>query len=133
MTPTARSLGLLRESGFICEAVEKWIPRLNRRRDLFGGFDILAIHGTRREVVLIQTTSAGHVADRVAKVQRLPVLPAILAAGVKVSIHGWAYRDGRWRCRIEEIHAADLPAVVVSSLPRRARRWRPVDLFGAVG
>ncbi len=33
MTPTARSLALLRRSGYLAAVVEKWIPRINRRRD----------------------------------------------------------------------------------------------------
>ena len=35
MTPTAASLDLLRRSGFLCEVVERWLPKVNVRRDLF--------------------------------------------------------------------------------------------------
>jgi hypothetical protein len=55
MTPTGRSLTLMRRSGYLAAVVETWIPHVNRRRDLFGLFDVLAVHPVRREMVLIQT------------------------------------------------------------------------------
>jgi hypothetical protein len=37
----------------------------------------------RREVALIQTTTADHLADRLTKVKATPELPGLLAAGCK--------------------------------------------------
>ena len=113
--------------------VESWIPRINRRRDLFRFADVLAIHPVRREIVLVQTTTAGHLAHRLAKVQGIPELAAILAAGVKVSVHGWARRGGSWHCRIVDVVQADLPAVIVAELPRRPRAWKQQSLFMGPG
>ena len=40
MSPTARSLRYLRECGHVADVVERWIPRANVRRDLFGVIDV---------------------------------------------------------------------------------------------
>ena len=126
MTPTARSLALLRRSGYLAAVVEKWLPKINRRRDLFGCFDVLAIHPVRREVALVQTTTVGNLSSRLAKVKAAADLPAILAAGVKVQVHGWKGN----RIKIVEVRAEDLAAVVVCSPPRRGRRFHQGNLFG---
>ena len=122
MSSTARTLALMRRCGYLAAVVECWIPRINRRRDLFRFADVLAVHPVRREIALVQTTTADHLADRLAKVQGIPELPAILAAGVKVSVHGWTRRGGRWVCKIVQIRAEDLSPIVVCNLPRRRCR-----------
>ena len=48
MTTIGRTLDLLRRCGFICAVVESWIPRIDRRRDLFRFADVLAAHPVRR-------------------------------------------------------------------------------------
>ncbi len=119
MTPTGRTLDLLRQSGYLAAVVESWIPHLNRWRDLFRFADVLAVHPVRREIALVQVTTADHLAHRLAKVQGIPELPAILAAGVKVMVHGWARCGGKWHARIVEVVQADLQPVVVDGPPRR--------------
>jgi hypothetical protein len=133
MTPTARTLNLLRRSGYLAAVVETWIPRINRRRDLFRFADVFAVHPVRREIVLVQTTTAGHLAQRLAKVRGIPELPAILASGVKVSVHGWARCGGSWHPRIVEVIAADLQPVTVADLPRSPRAWKQALLFADPG
>lgn len=130
VSPTARTLDLLRKSGYLAAVTERWVPGANIRRDLFGCFDVLAIHPVRREVVLVQTTTAGNLSSRVAKVKASPNTPAILAAGVIVQVHGWKLLDGRWQAKIVGIRAEDLEAVVVCPLPRRGRRLQQGSLFG---
>jgi hypothetical protein len=129
MSPTARTLHLCRRSGYLCGVVESWIPHLNRRRDLFGGFDVFAAHPVRREVVLIQSTTADHLAGRLAKVKAVAQLPGLLAAGCKVQVHGWTQRGTRWRVEIVEIRPGDLGSVVLQALGRRRRRERQPELF----
>jgi hypothetical protein len=96
-THPARILRLLRRSGHVTAVVERWIPHANRRRDLFGVADVLAIHPVRREVV--QVTTADHLANRLAKVQAAVELPGLLAAGCGVQLHGWRRPavGGAWR------------------------------------
>jgi hypothetical protein len=36
VTPTARTMSALREAGYTPAVVERWLPRLNIRQDLFG-------------------------------------------------------------------------------------------------
>jgi len=131
MTPTARTLKLLRAAGYLCERVEQWVPVAGVRRDLFNFGDVLAIHPTRREVVIVQCTSLSNLPTRVAKIGSIPVVPALLAAGVMIQAHGWALRAGRWECKVIEIRPEDARPVVKCRMPRRrgGRRWEPAPLF----
>jgi hypothetical protein len=123
MSPTARTLTLNRKSGYLCRVVETWVPRVNRRRDLFGFADVLAVHPVRREVVLIQTTTADHLAHRLAKVKAVPELPGLLAV-CKVQVHGWRKVRERWRVKVVEVLAEDLVDVLVTAPARRRKRDR---------
>lgn len=131
MTPTARTLVLLRRSGYLAAVVECWIPHINRRRDLFRFADVFAVHPIRRELLLVQTTTAANLSARLAKVRAVPELPGLLAGGCKVHVHGWKRVGERWRCKIVEVRADDLAAVIVCPLPgRRGRRFQQATLFG---
>jgi hypothetical protein len=123
-SPTARTLELMRRCGYLAAVVERWIPvpGKNIRRDLFGAFDVLAVHPVRREVVLIQTTTADHLTHRLAKVKAIPELPGLLAAGCKVQVHGWKQRGPHWRIKVIDVRAGDLADVVVDPGPARRRR-----------
>jgi hypothetical protein len=66
MTPTGRTLGRLRRRGFLADVVERWLLRVNRRRDLFGFADIIAVHLREPGVLPVQCTTAAHVPDRLA-------------------------------------------------------------------
>jgi hypothetical protein len=88
MSPTARSLAHLRRSGYVACVVERWLPRLKVKLDVWHFADLLACHPGKREVVLVQTTTADHLAARLAKTKRQPEAAAWLAAGGKVLLHG---------------------------------------------
>jgi hypothetical protein len=123
MTPTARSLVHLRRLGFLAATVEIWIPRVNRKRDLFGIGDVLAVHPRDKAVLLVQATTADHVADRLKRVRRRPELPALLRAGVAVEVWGWCQRGSRWYVRREALRPEDL-TITVQALPRHRRGKR---------
>ncbi len=130
MTPTARTLTLLRQTGHLAAVVESWIPRINSRRDLFRFADELAVHPARRVIALIQVSTIGHVAHRLKKVKGVPELPGLLAAGIVVQVHGWYQRDGHWQVKIVEVLAGDLEAVVIVPKPRRGpSKLRQGNLF----
>ena len=76
MTPTGRSLVYLRRLGFTAAVVERWLPRVQLRQDLFGVADVLAFHPRDRLFLLVQVTTAGHVAHRLAKAKGRPELAA---------------------------------------------------------
>jgi hypothetical protein len=122
MTLTGRTLVHLRRLGFLAAVVECWLPRVNRRRDLFGFADALAVHPQDRLFLLVQATTAGHVAARLAKARGRPELAAWLKAGGAFEVWGWCRRGGRWHVRRVAVHDADLAAVEVQALPRRRRR-----------
>lgn len=63
MTPTQRTLSFLRAQGFHSDVVERWLPRINKRRDLFHIIDIIALNGDK--TIGVQSTGqdfAAHVA-----------------------------------------------------------------------
>lgn len=127
MTPTARTLKLLRAEGYLASVVERWIPHANRRADLWGAFDVLAVQPRDRVFLLVQVTSAAHVADRLRKVQARPETALWLRAGGKVEVHGW-----RGKClRRLSVSAEGLQPVLMEK-PRRRRPDRQRGLFDPI-
>ena len=100
ISPTQRSLGMLREQGYACEIVERWNPWAKVRQDLFGIGDILAIKDG--ETLLVQTTSRSNFNARVKKISESEMLPAILKARWRVVVHGWGELKDGWDCKIFE-------------------------------
>lgn len=104
-SPTARSLALLRARGYVCEVVERRLPRCFITKDLFGFIDILAIKDG--QVLAVQTTSGGsggHVAARIHKIANSPLVGAVRDCGWSIHVHGWRKNaEGRWVCREEDV------------------------------
>jgi hypothetical protein len=119
MTPTASTLQELRRLGYLAAVVERWLPRVERKADLFGIGDVLAVHPRDRQLLLVQCTSAAHVPDRVRRVQGRPELAHLLAAGVAVEVWGWQLVRGRSHCREEAVRSEDMKAVEMLPLPHR--------------
>jgi hypothetical protein len=65
---------LLRRRGYLADVVERWIPRTNIRRDLFGCIDSAAIAVWLPAVLGVQATTADHVAAQLAKALALSAL-----------------------------------------------------------
>lgn len=111
MSPTARSLKLLRERGYFCQVVEKWNAFARIRQDLFGFIDVLAMKGN--ELLAVQSTSDGNVLARVHKILSSPLAPVWLeSASRRLVVQGWAKRGLRgkrkkWECREVEIFKED--------------------------
>lgn len=97
MSPTQKTLQHLRAAGYLAEVVEKRLPRVHITRDLFGFLDVLAIR--EGEVLGVQATSSSNVAARLAKITHHANLSAVRKSGIKVVIHGWRKRKGRWCLR----------------------------------
>ncbi len=124
MSPTARTLAHLRRLGFLADVVERWLPHVRRKRDLFGIGDVLAVHPRDRLVLLVQATTGAHVADRLARIQRRAELPLLLRAGVSVEVWGWFLRGERWHVRRAALRAEDLGPVELQPAPRPRRERR---------
>ena len=124
MTPTQRSLDLLRRSGWIPWVVERWIPQARKRLDLWNFGDILAMPTGPRStlsaswlaepLLIVQTTSGSNVSARRDKILDNPGARQWLELGHQISIHGWrklkVKRGGkavRWTPRIEAVTLAD--------------------------
>jgi carbonic anhydrase len=98
VSPTARSLDHLRKAGYLAGVVEKWIPAVKRRQDLFGFIDILAVRDG--EVLGVQATSGDNVASRVNKIAEHDNVGAVRKAGIRIVVHGWRKNAaGRWTLR----------------------------------
>lgn len=108
MSPTARTLKLLRKNGFTAEVVERFNHYTKRRIDFLGFVDIIAING--EQTVAIQATSAGNQSSRIKKILAEPLAKEWLNGGRRLYVHGWGRyklkRGGkaiRWRCNEIEI------------------------------
>jgi hypothetical protein len=118
MTPTARTVQLLRKAGFLAEVVERWLPIPGKsvRRDLFHIADVLAVHPSQRVFLLVQCTSLGHVADRLSKAKGRPELVTWLAAGGQFEVWGCGKRGVK---RVA-VTGADLAEATIVAPPRRS-------------
>ncbi len=110
MSPTARSLKLLRDAGMTAQVVERFCHFSKRRIDLFGVIDIVAM--SNWHIIGVQTTSGDNVAARLAKINAEPRALAWVKAGGSLEVHGWKQRGPRgkrktWNCRI--VRAVVLP------------------------
>jgi hypothetical protein len=126
MTPTARSIRLLRSEGWLADVVERWIPKANIRRDLFGFGDLLAVHSLDKAFLIVQATSRANVSARLTKARGLAELSQWLQAGGRFEVWGWSRNDqGRWDVRRVEVLAESLDAREMSPLRRGKRRRKP--------
>ena len=96
-SPTQRTLKHLREAGYLLvQVVERWNPHARIRQDLFGIIDVVAVGA---DIVGVQATSASNVSKRVTKITESAALPILRKAGIRIVVHGWAKRKGRWTLR----------------------------------
>ena len=121
---TQRSLKHLRDNGWTCHIVEKFLPargsmKFPRRIDCFNIGDILACRPRITtfdhkeflpEIALIQTfpNTGGNFAKHKAKLLAIPELAIWKAAGGKVYLQGWAKQGPRgsikrWVLREEQL------------------------------
>jgi hypothetical protein len=100
-SPTALTLRLLREEGWLCQVVEKWNPHAKIRQDLFGFIDILCLMDDR--TLAVQATSYSNMSARVHKITDHENLAAVRKAGWEIWVIGWRKVDNRWKHRIIEI------------------------------
>jgi hypothetical protein len=88
MTPTARALAECRRLGWECGVVERWIPHVRRRVDLFGFIDLIAIDA---DVTYgIQVTTGSNHAERRRKIRESPLALAWLRSPHR-RIEVWSY------------------------------------------
>ena len=103
VSPTARSLALLRANGWYCEVVEHWNPFSKTRKDLWGWCDILCLDPIgiqQAHILAVQTTTKVNMGARIKKILASKMLKIARACGVDVEVHGWYKSKGRWQVKI---------------------------------
>jgi len=108
-TNTARTLKYLRDHGYQAEVVERYLPYVKRRKDLFGFIDIIAING--ENILGVQSCDGSTFAEHDKKIVAAPAAPLWLASGGLLWLMGWRkkklFRGSkavRWEERIKEYH-----------------------------
>ena len=129
-SPTARSLALLRASGYTVDVAERYLAAVRRKRDLLGFADIVGIRPGVAGVLAVQATTKGHVNDRFTRIRQLPALLLWLQCGNAAEIHGWFQKpNGRWDVRRVVLLAEDLRNAIPPAPPARKRRRKGRMLF----
>lgn len=103
MTPSQRSLKLLRESGWVPWIVERWNQHARIRQDMYGFVDIVAIKPNK--TLAVQTTSWSNISARKQKIIHSDLVLDVLGAGWEINIHGWRKnkKTGRWEVKCVDI------------------------------
>lgn len=97
-SPTQRTLAELRKRGYLAAVVERWNPYARIRQDLFGLIDVIGLR--EGETIAVQTTTAGHMADRIDKIAASEKIGTIRKAGWRIAVWGWRKNaEGRWTLR----------------------------------
>ena len=130
-SPTSLTLDFLRRQGFTVDVAERWIPRVNIRRDLFHCIDIVAIRAGE-PILAVQATSLTNVSARISKAQASSELAVWLRTGhARFQVFGWTRRGSEWLPKIVELRADQIePIVVEKPTRRRPQRYKQGELFG---
>jgi hypothetical protein len=121
-SPTQRTLKYLRDQGYLAQVVEKTVPRVFTKIDLFGAIDIVAIHPEKWGVLGIQCTTASNQAARLTKALAIDAIKVWVQAGNEFVVHGWrkggaAGKRKLWTVNTRKVTLADfngdVPAAVV--------------------
>lgn len=112
MTPTARTLALLRKRGCCADVVERRLGGTFVTKDLFGCIDVVALEPGALGLLGVQATTVSNQASRVAKIRREPRARLWLQAGNRLAVVGWAKRGPRgkrkfWAASITEVRFND--------------------------
>lgn len=88
MSPTQRTLALLKSRGWTAGVVEKWVPGAFIRRDLFNIIDIIALTGT--QIAGVQSCGEAF-ADHRKKIEEenAPIAEKWIANGGRLILVGW--------------------------------------------
>lgn len=92
LSPTQRTLRVLRQSGVIADIVERfnqYAGPFGTRNDMFGFGDLIAIDPTEGIVAIQCCARSGHAAHRT-KILENEIAPEWLKAGGKIAIWSWA-------------------------------------------
>ena len=120
MSPTQRTLAYYRKKGFPVDVTERWIPRANIRKDLFGIIDLIILDIQAPRIIGVQTTSGSNHAARIKKALDSDILRAWLICGGRFFVVSWRKLVARKKDGSK------------AKLPRWAGRSSHVELRGEV-
>jgi hypothetical protein len=116
ITPTQRTLKYLKDEGYRCGIVERWIQAIRKRQDLFNIIDIIALDPDKG-VIGVQSTGqdfAGHF-RKLTEEKADEARAWLETPGTSLMLIGWrklkVKRGGkamRWTPRIQYIQLEDL-------------------------
>jgi hypothetical protein len=103
LTPTQRTLQILRDRGYLPEVVERWNSFARIRQDLYQWVDIVAVKAGE-PILGVQTTTGPNAAARVEKAMGNPALASWLRAGEPLAVFAWTKHkrklgSGKWSKR----------------------------------
>jgi hypothetical protein len=112
VSPTSRSLKLLRDRGYAVDIAESYNAFTKRRKDQYGFIDIVGLHLDEPGVLGIQTTTGANLSARLIKAQNLKAYWNWLACGNDVEFHGWrklkaGKKVATWHCKLWRISFND--------------------------
>jgi hypothetical protein len=81
--------------------VEKWNPHAKIRQDMFGILDLVAVK--EGETLGVQTTTLGHVEERLEKIAASEATPKLRVAGWRLEVHGWRKLKRGWEPKIVDV------------------------------
>lgn len=112
ISPTQRTLALLRKEGYVCQVVEKWNVHAGVKIDLFGCIDVVGVKADQPGVLGVQCTTRDNQAARMTKALAATALRTWLAAGNSFSVWGWGAvlvgKQRRWQVTRRGVTLADL-------------------------
>ena len=104
MSPTQRTRKELSKQGIISQVVEYWNNFAERRIDLFGFIDILAIDSKNKQTIGIQCTSRTNHNARKQKILDSVLAKEWLMCGNKIEVWSWGkLKKSGWTLKKEEI------------------------------
>lgn len=129
---TPRSLKMLRDAGWTAEKTEHWQQHPGILKDLFGFGDILAIRKGYPHLI-VQTTTAAHVANRIAKIVSIPAARVWLETHGEIVCHSWDKRVGDRPRGSRKLWSVVERPVRLEDFQDQDAPERPVDETGEAG
>ena len=96
MTLTNRSRKALEKDGYIVDIVERYNSFSHHKNDLYGMFDLLALHPEKHLLVGVQVTSKSNLSSRRTKIKNAKAYVPWLLTKSEVLLHGWVKKKGRF-------------------------------------
>lgn len=125
-SPTKLTLAECKRRGWVAQVVERFNTYTNRRHDLFGCIDVVAIvpprpgmaidwdlvawytrNGPDSRALGIQCTTRAHLFDRSAKIIAEPRMKLWLEAGCRLSAWTWAKQGARGKRKLWRLKERD--------------------------